>query len=384
MRPRVTTADYYAGGKLCVCRSRRAIVAPTAPPLRPRSRLVKSIGCVPHRSRAWCQCFKSRGVTHDLHILVTRLAPPSSTPEFRFSPLQRRRKLFAAILPDRSGASSSPRSSASNPDFGNTDRVLHRGQRRSGRNVAVDAYRSRGGKSQAPGQRGAVIKGEPVLLMSPTTSPLWRRSLPGDPYSRRSASHDQIHSDGLVPLVAQRASREPPDKGGWNIFYILWSRPVAGPAGIFPCVATATRRAVRLAHQSKIEALRDTWFDTRGLARRKRSAKTSEPTRSRSRFHSSPSASGSIDGVPATISASILAKGARHSTHWNLRKERPETVATGTSRRGPGNQRPTSAAHVTGRLAPTKNRRPAAAPLAASKASFQWWSCGLAGPGIWM
>jgi peptide/nickel transport system substrate-binding protein len=67
-------------------------------------------------------------------------------------------------------------------------------------------------------------------------------------------------------VVARRASREPIDKGGWNIFYTH----LGGMRNISPGPDIAIRASgldswFGWPTDSKMEALRDTWFDALDL-----------------------------------------------------------------------------------------------------------------------
>ncbi len=68
-------------------------------------------------------------------------------------------------------------------------------------------------------------------------------------------------------VVARRASREPPDKGGWNIFYTY----LGGMGNISPGPDIAIRGSGTSAWfgwptDAKMEALREAWFDAPDLA----------------------------------------------------------------------------------------------------------------------
>jgi peptide/nickel transport system substrate-binding protein len=74
-------------------------------------------------------------------------------------------------------------------------------------------------------------------------------------------------------VVQRRASREPIDKGGWNVFHTTW----AGPDWFDPAAAVGMRTNGTNAWfgwptSEKIEALRDAWFDAPNLEEQKRIA----------------------------------------------------------------------------------------------------------------
>ena len=70
----------------------------------------------------------------------------------------------------------------------------------------------------------------------------------------------------ITPVVARRASREPIDKGGWNIFYTY----LGGMGNISPGPDIAIRASGLDAWfgwptYPEMEALRDAWFDALDL-----------------------------------------------------------------------------------------------------------------------
>jgi peptide/nickel transport system substrate-binding protein len=74
-------------------------------------------------------------------------------------------------------------------------------------------------------------------------------------------------------VVQRRASREPIDKGGWNIFHTTWS----GPDWFDPAATVGMRTNGRNAwfgwpESETIEALREQWFDAPSLEEQKRIA----------------------------------------------------------------------------------------------------------------
>jgi peptide/nickel transport system substrate-binding protein len=110
-------------------------------------------------------------------------------------------------------------------------------------------------------------KGEPILLMSPTDQPALTqvsqvtRSL----FEKVGINVDYRAMDWST-LVARRASREPPDKGGWNAFCTSWGGvAVADPGGHFPIRGNGSSAWFGWPTDEKMEALRDAWFDAPDL-----------------------------------------------------------------------------------------------------------------------
>jgi peptide/nickel transport system substrate-binding protein len=63
-------------------------------------------------------------------------------------------------------------------------------------------------------------------------------------------------------LVARRASRELPEKGGWNVFCTSWSGlAVADPGGHFPLRGNGSGAWFGWPTDAKMEAMRDAWLE---------------------------------------------------------------------------------------------------------------------------
>ncbi len=110
-------------------------------------------------------------------------------------------------------------------------------------------------------------KGEPVLLMSPTDQPALAQvaQVTRDVFEKVGIKVDYQAMDWST-LVARRASREAPDKGGWNAFCTSWSGlAVADPGGHFPIRGNGSGAWFGWPTDEKMEALRDTWFDAPDL-----------------------------------------------------------------------------------------------------------------------
>jgi peptide/nickel transport system substrate-binding protein len=113
-------------------------------------------------------------------------------------------------------------------------------------------------------------KGEPVLLMSPTDQPALTQvaQVTRDVFEKVGIKVNYAAMDWST-LVARRASREPPDKGGWNAFCTSWSGlSVADPGGHFPIRGNGTGAGGWFGWPTDetMEGLRDSWFDAPDLA----------------------------------------------------------------------------------------------------------------------
>jgi peptide/nickel transport system substrate-binding protein len=115
-------------------------------------------------------------------------------------------------------------------------------------------------------------KGEPVLLMSPTDQPaLEQVAQVTRSVFEKVGINVKFDAMDWSTLVARRASREPPDKGGWNAFCTSWSGlSVADPGGHFPLRGNGNAGWFGWPTDPKMETLRDTWFDAPDLAAQKK------------------------------------------------------------------------------------------------------------------
>ena len=115
-------------------------------------------------------------------------------------------------------------------------------------------------------------KGEPVVLMSPTDQPaLAQVAQVTRALFEQVGINVKYQAMDWSTLVARRASREPPDKGGWNAFCTSWSGlSVADPGGHFPIRGNGTGAWFGWPTDTKMEGLRDSWFDAPDLAAQKK------------------------------------------------------------------------------------------------------------------
>jgi peptide/nickel transport system substrate-binding protein len=115
-------------------------------------------------------------------------------------------------------------------------------------------------------------KGEPVVLMSPTDQPaLTQVTQVAREVFEKVGLNVKYDSMDWSTLVARRASREPPDKGGWNAFCTSWSGiSVADPGGHFPLRGNGAGAWFGWPSDPKMEAMRDSWFDAPDLAGQKK------------------------------------------------------------------------------------------------------------------
>jgi peptide/nickel transport system substrate-binding protein len=111
-------------------------------------------------------------------------------------------------------------------------------------------------------------KGEPVLLMSPTDQPaLAQVAQVTRAVFEQVGINVNYQAMDWSTLVARRASREPPDKGGWNVFCTSWAGlAVADPGGHFPIRGNGSGAWFGWPTDAKMEGLRDAWLDAPDLA----------------------------------------------------------------------------------------------------------------------
>ena len=113
--------------------------------------------------------------------------------------------------------------------------------------------------------------GEKVLLMSPSDQPALTQvtQVTRDVFEKVGLNVEYASMDWST-LVARRASREPPDKGGWNAFCTSWGGlSVIDPGGHFPMRGNGNNGWFGWPTDPKMEALRDRWLDAPDLAAQK-------------------------------------------------------------------------------------------------------------------
>ncbi len=115
-------------------------------------------------------------------------------------------------------------------------------------------------------------KGERVVLMSPSDYPdqqaysLVLRDL----LTQVGITVDYVSTDWGT-LVQRRASREPPEKGGWNAFCTTYEgMTVANPASHLPMRGNGVDGWFGWPTSPRLEALRDQWFDAPDVAAQRR------------------------------------------------------------------------------------------------------------------
>jgi peptide/nickel transport system substrate-binding protein len=113
----------------------------------------------------------------------------------------------------------------------------------------------------------AGYKGERVVVLAASTIPtIFAEAQVATDVLQRIGMNIDLQTMEWGSVVARRASREPPDKGGWNIFYTY----LGGMGNISPGPDIAIRASGADAWfgwptDPKMEALREAWFDAPDL-----------------------------------------------------------------------------------------------------------------------
>jgi peptide/nickel transport system substrate-binding protein len=115
-------------------------------------------------------------------------------------------------------------------------------------------------------------KGEKIVLMAPTDQPaiLAVCQVANSLFQKIGLNVDYQSTDWGT-LVTRRASKEPPEKGGWNVFCTSWTGlTVANPGGHFPLRGNGASAWFGWPTDPKLEELRAAWFDAPDLAAQKK------------------------------------------------------------------------------------------------------------------
>lgn len=114
-------------------------------------------------------------------------------------------------------------------------------------------------------------KGEKIVILAATTIPtIWAEAQVASDLLSRIGFNIDLQALEWGAVVARRASREPIDKGGWNIFYTY----LGGFGNVSPAPNIAIRGNGAAAWfgwptDPKMEALYDAWFEAPDLAAQK-------------------------------------------------------------------------------------------------------------------
>ncbi|GGC44919.1 substrate-binding protein [Siccirubricoccus deserti] len=115
----------------------------------------------------------------------------------------------------------------------------------------------------------AGYKGEKVVLLAATDFPtLNALGQVGNDMLRRAGMNVDFVATDWGSVVARRASREPPEKGGWSIFFNFWTGlDVINPGVNQPIRGNGGDGWWGWATSPRLETLRQGWFDAADLPR---------------------------------------------------------------------------------------------------------------------
>src|SRR5262249_7493367 len=120
----------------------------------------------------------------------------------------------------------------------------------------------------------AGYKGERIVLLSATDQPIvQQQALVTTETLRRAGLNIDMQANDWGTLITRRASKEPIDKGGWNLFHTWTSAPdMLSPALNIPLRANGDKAWFGWPSDPKLEELVDAWFKAPDLAAQKKLA----------------------------------------------------------------------------------------------------------------
>ena len=120
----------------------------------------------------------------------------------------------------------------------------------------------------------AGYKGERVVIIDATDQPIVHaQSLLTLELLKKLGIKAEIQAGDWGTLITRRAVKEPPEKGGWNIFHTWLVGPdMVNPAVNFPLRGTGEKAWFGWPTDSKLEELREAWFNAGDAAASKKAA----------------------------------------------------------------------------------------------------------------
>jgi peptide/nickel transport system substrate-binding protein len=111
-------------------------------------------------------------------------------------------------------------------------------------------------------------KGEKVVIIDATDQPIVHsQSLLTLENLKKIGINAEIQAGDWGTLITRRTVKEPPDKGGWNIFHTWLVGPdMVNPAVNFPIRAVGDKSWFGWPSDAKIEELREAWFHAKSAA----------------------------------------------------------------------------------------------------------------------
>ena len=110
----------------------------------------------------------------------------------------------------------------------------------------------------------AGYKGERIVLLSATDQPIvQQQALVTTETLRRAGLNIDLQANDWGTLITRRASKEPIDKGGWNLFHTWTAAPdMLSPALNTPLRSNGSKAWFGWPKDPKLEELIDAWFKT--------------------------------------------------------------------------------------------------------------------------
>ena len=117
-------------------------------------------------------------------------------------------------------------------------------------------------------------KGEKIVIIDATDQPIVHsQSLLTLDILKKIGLNAEIQAGDWGTLITRRAVKEPIDKGGWSIFHTWLVGPdMVNPAVNFPIRGTGEKAWFGWPTDSKLEELRETWFNATDAAASKKAA----------------------------------------------------------------------------------------------------------------
>ena len=117
----------------------------------------------------------------------------------------------------------------------------------------------------------AGYRGEPIVYLDPANSAEQHAlNLVGADALRQAGFNVEVSSQDLASVMRRRLSREPPDKGGWNVTCTLMDSAYAfWPPGVFPLRGNGARGIWGWSVSPRIEALLQDWYEAPDLTHEK-------------------------------------------------------------------------------------------------------------------
>ena len=121
--------------------------------------------------------------------------------------------------------------------------------------------------------RESGYKGEKIVIISATDQPLSHsQSLLTAELLRKLGLNVELQAGDWGTLITRRTSKEPVDKGGWSIFHTAFLAAEMSSPAATPMVSSGHNAWFGWPADSKLEDLREAWFNTTDAAAAKKAA----------------------------------------------------------------------------------------------------------------